>query len=105
MWFLKSVIKDEKNFERKKRQTLVSQCVCGGAVGVEGWCRQKHRNHFNRKERFFSEKIIEWWKRLPQKAESKTTEGVGLPGGSVIKNAGDTGSIPDPGRPHMPRSN
>ena len=33
---------------------------------------------------------------------------MGFPGGSVIKNlpasAGDTGSIPDPGRPHMPQS-
>ena len=32
----------------------------------------------------------------------------GFPGGSVVTNpsvnAGDTGSIPDPGRPHMPRS-
>ena len=31
----------------------------------------------------------------------------GLPGGSVVKrlpaNAGDTGSVPDPGRPHRPR--
>ena len=34
---------------------------------------------------------------------------VGFPGGTVIKNlpanAGDTGSIPGPGRSHMPRSN
>jgi len=33
----------------------------------------------------------------------------GFPGGSVVKNppanAGDTGSIPDLGRSHMPRSN
>ena len=33
----------------------------------------------------------------------------GFPGGAVVKNppgsAGDTGSIPDPGRSHMPRSN
>ena len=33
----------------------------------------------------------------------------GFPGGSVIKNpsanTGDTGSIPDPGRSHMPRIN
>ena len=33
----------------------------------------------------------------------------GFPGGSVIKNqpanAGDTGSIPDPARSHMPQSN
>ena len=33
----------------------------------------------------------------------------GLPSGSVVKtlpaNAGDTGSIPDPGRSHMPRNN
>ena len=32
-----------------------------------------------------------------------------LPGGTVVKNppanAGDTGSIPGPGRSHMPRSN
>ena len=32
-----------------------------------------------------------------------------FPGGAVVKNppanAGDTGSIPGPGRPHMPRSN
>ena len=33
----------------------------------------------------------------------------GLPGGTLVKNppanAGDTGSSPDPGRSHMPRSN
>ena len=33
----------------------------------------------------------------------------GFPGGAVVKNppanAGDTGSSPDPGRSHMPRSN
>ena len=33
----------------------------------------------------------------------------GLPGGSVVKNlpanAGDTGSVPDLGRSHMPQSN
>ena len=33
----------------------------------------------------------------------------GLPGGSLVKNppanAGDTGSIPDPGRSQMPQSN
>ena len=35
--------------------------------------------------------------------------GQGFPGDSVVKNppddAGDTGSIPDPGRSHVPRSN
>ena len=34
---------------------------------------------------------------------------MGFPGGAVVKNppanAGDTGSIPGPGRSHMPRSN
>ena len=33
----------------------------------------------------------------------------GFPGGAVVENppakAGDTGSIPGPGRSHMPRSN
>ena len=33
----------------------------------------------------------------------------GFPGGAVVKNppanAGDTGSIPGPGRSHMPQSN
>ena len=37
------------------------------------------------------------------------TKGRGLPGGAVVKNppanAGDTGSSPGLGRPHMPRSN
>ena len=36
-------------------------------------------------------------------------ESQGFPGGSVVKslpaNAGDTGSIPDPGRSHMPGGN
>ena len=36
------------------------------------------------------------------------TRKVGFPGGAVVKNApanaGDTGSIPGPGRSHMPRS-
>ena len=35
--------------------------------------------------------------------------GQGFPGDSVVKNppddAGDTGSIPDPGRSHLPQSN
>ena len=35
--------------------------------------------------------------------------GEGFPGGTVVKNppanAGDTGSIPGPGRSHMPQSN
>ena len=34
---------------------------------------------------------------------------MGFPGGQVVKNppanAGDMGSIPDPGRPHMLQSN
>ena len=35
---------------------------------------------------------------------------LGFPSGSVVKknpptDVGDTGSIPDPGRSHMPRSN
>ena len=37
------------------------------------------------------------------------TQGLGFPGGAVVKNppadAGDTGSIPGPGRSHMPRGN
>ena len=37
------------------------------------------------------------------------TEARDFPGGTVVKNvpanAGDTGSIPGPGRSHMPRSN
>ena len=39
----------------------------------------------------------------------KKTEMRGFPGGAVVKDppakAGDTGSIPDLGRPHMPQSN
>ena len=39
----------------------------------------------------------------------KQTDNQGFPGGSVVKNppanARDTGSIPDPGRAHMPLSN
>jgi len=34
---------------------------------------------------------------------------LGFLGGSVVKNppanAGDTGAVPDPGRPHMPQGN
>ena len=41
--------------------------------------------------------------------DSKLQEGRGFPGGAVVKNppanGGDTGSIPGPGRSHMPRSN
>ena len=41
--------------------------------------------------------------------EKHTFTDKGFPGGSVVKNqsfsAGDTGSIPDPGKSHMPRSN
>ena len=44
------------------------------------------------------------WDRSLQKAKS-----LGFPGSSVVKNlpanAGDTGSIPDPGWSHMPQSN
>ena len=39
----------------------------------------------------------------------KATNNWDFPGGAVVKNppanAGDTGSIPGPGRSHMPRSN
>ena len=42
-------------------------------------------------------------------AIKKKNEVLGLPGGAVVKNppanAGDMGSIPGPGRSHMPRSN
>ena len=41
--------------------------------------------------------------------KKKKTHSEGFPGGTVVKNppanAGDTGSIPGPGRSHMPRSN
>ena len=41
--------------------------------------------------------------------ELKNKEITDFPGGAVVKNppanAGDTGSSPGPGRPHMPRSN
>ena len=46
-----------------------------------------------------------WKKKIPRGKK----EFQGLPGGAVVKNlpanAGDTGSIPGPGRSHMPRSN
>lgn len=48
MWFLKSFIKDEKIFERKKKQTLVSQYVC-----VEGGADRNTEIISIRKERFF----------------------------------------------------
>ena len=39
----------------------------------------------------------------------KKSRNRGFPGGAVVENlpasAGDTGSIPDPGRSHMPQSN
>ena len=41
--------------------------------------------------------------------KSQEGEGGGFPGGSVVKNlpasVGEMGSIPDPGRSHMPRGN
>ena len=41
--------------------------------------------------------------------KNKTKQNRDFPGGAVVKNppanAGDTGSSPDPGRSHMPRSN
>jgi len=43
-----------------------------------------------------------------QKTNPSKNEVRGFPGGSVVKNppanAGDTGLIPDPGRPHMLQS-
>ena len=46
---------------------------------------------------------------IPITSKSLKQDGVGFPGGSVVKNlpanAGDMGSIPDPGRFHMPWSN
>ena len=50
MWFLKSFIKDEKIFERKKKRTLVSQCVCVGGSAVE---QTETQIISIRKERFF----------------------------------------------------
>ena len=45
----------------------------------------------------------------PKCASSQKLSKGGLPGGAVVKNlpanAGDTGSIPGPGRSHTPRSN
>ena len=52
MWFFKSFIKDEKNFERKKKRTLVSQCVCVGG-GEEGVEQIETQIISIRKERFF----------------------------------------------------
>ena len=48
--------------------------------------------------------VVQWLRiHLPMQAFE------GFPGGSVVKNlpanAGDTGSISDPGRSHIPRSN
>ena len=46
---------------------------------------------------------------LIQKEDNKRIKGGDFPGGTVVKNlpanAGDTGSIPGPGRFHMLRSN
>ena len=48
------------------------------------------------------------YKELLQLYSKKTTQ-LGFPGGAVVKNppanAGDTGSLPGPGRSHMPWSN
>ena len=45
----------------------------------------------------------------PQAAKYLSESEGGLPGGSVVKNppayAGDTGSIPDLGRSHVPQTN
>ena len=51
-----------------------------------------------------------WWgaAKIKKKIESKEMDR-GLPGGAVVENppanAGDTGSMPGPGRSHMPQSN
>ena len=45
----------------------------------------------------------------PKTNKPKKEKGRDFPGGAVVKNlpasAGDTGSIPGPGRSHVPRSN
>ena len=47
--------------------------------------------------------------QLTSPPQQETTQSQGFPGSSVVKNtpanAGDTGSIPGPGRSHMPWSN
>ena len=55
-----------------------------------------------------SEKVEMTQMSIDQRMDKKMSY-VGLPGGTVVKNppanAGDTGSGPDLGRSHMPRSN
>ena len=59
------------------QKQIAPVCLCGGARGVKGKLCSKFIRDF--------------------------------PGGLVVKNpsanTGDTGSLPDPGRPHMPRGN
>ena len=59
--------------------------------------------HFNLLERSAS-----WWLNEPSGSGYRSPFR-DLPGGAVVKNppanAGDTDSIPGPGRSHMPRSN
>ena len=52
--------------------------------------------------------MMGWMNKLSSLTPSKIT-GQGFPGGAVVNNppanAGEMGSSPGPGRPHMPRSN
>ena len=65
----------------------------GEGVG-EGWIRSLGLAHAN------------WCIYRMDKQKGSTWD---FPGGAVVKNmpanTGDTGSSPDPGRPHMPQSN
>ena len=70
---------------------LVSICPFSTSVSQLLPCKAAHLYHFSR---FHIHALIyDMW---------------GFPGGAVVKNppasAGDMGSIPGPGRPHMPRS-
>ena len=70
------------HFQKGKKTWRSMQGVCATRRGL-AWTKSKHETqHFHFRD---------------------------FPGGAVVKNppadAGDTGSIPDPGRSHKPRSN
>ena len=69
---------------------------------------------FYQKEKFFSFPFIIWISAkstvvIISQHNINQTIMLDFPGGAVVKNlpanAGDTGTIPDPGRSHMPGSN
>ena len=78
---------------------------------VDGGASEQYKGlagSHEKKEKREMEILSSWLSDILTTTTHKILPFRGFPGGAVVKNplaeAGDMGSIPGPGRPHMPRS-